>query len=349
MPPAARLETRLIDLAAGSTSSTFSSTQRRTKRVVPCTVHLALWRQPASLPRSHGCYSTTSSSESSSTAWILENYKGDRKDGKPHGQGYVRLPDGTTITGDWVEGELVRGRQVNMHEGGGMLYEGEYRDGLFHGHGRGCNADHTYVGEWVDGVPHGHGRFVSTTERRTYEGDVSQGKPHGQGRETDEIANTVYEGQFKHGMKHGVGVMQGPHHRYEGEWVHDRVEGKGTKRWKTSHKPDSNEEQYEGEWRAGLQHGTGTLTVFHRGGRRKTILEGEWRDGLMHGQGRELTPRGVVLRSGTWARGVFVGEGQQNEQAPPPAAATETPKKKAPQRRGRKPAAQRLTQSPTSL
>ena len=106
----------------------------------------------------------------------------------------MRLPDGTTITGDWVEGELVRGRQVNMHEGGGMLYEGEYRDGLFHGHGRGCNADHTYVGEWVDGVPHGRGRFVSTTERRTYEGDVSQGKPHGQGRETDEIANTVYEG-----------------------------------------------------------------------------------------------------------------------------------------------------------
>jgi hypothetical protein len=148
-------------------------------------------------------------------------------------------------------------------------------------------------------------------------------------------------------MKHGVGVMQGPHHRYEGEWVHDRVEGKGTKRWKTSHKPDSNEEQYEGEWRAGLQHGPGTLTVFHRGGRRKTILEGEWRDGLMHGQGRELTPRGVVLRSGTWARGVFVGEGQQNEQAPP-AAATEAPKK-APQRRGRKPAAQKLTQSPTSL
>jgi hypothetical protein len=163
--------------------------------VASCTVHLALWRQAASLPRSHGCcYSTTSASESSSTAWILENYKGDRKDGKPHGQGYVRLPDGTTITGDWVEGELVRGRQVNMHEGGGMLYEGEYRDGLFHGHGRGCNADHTYVGEWVDGVPHGHGRFVSTTERRTYEGDVSQGKPHGQGRETDEIANTVYEG-----------------------------------------------------------------------------------------------------------------------------------------------------------
>lgn len=150
-------------------------------------------------------------------------------------------------------------------------------------------------------------------------------------------------------MKHGVGVMQGPHHRYEGEWVHDRVEGKGKKRWKTSHKPDSSEEQYEGEWRAGLQHGTGTLTVFHRGGRRKTIFEGEWRDGLMHGQGRELTPKGVVLRSGTWARGVFID--QHKEEVPVTtdttttnAPATAAPKK-APQRRGRKPATQTNKQS----
>jgi hypothetical protein len=147
------------------------------------------------------------------------------------------------------------------------------------------------------------------------------------------------------GMKHGTGVVQGPHHRYEGEWKNDRMEGRGKLRWKTSRLPDSGEEEYEGEWRAGVQHGTGTQTTFNHRGRKTKIYQGEWRDGLKHGQGRELSPKGVVQRAGTWERGVFVKEGEGGTTAeetlgsPQSTAATTTPRK-----RGRPPKSKPVVQ-----
>lgn len=86
------------------------------------------------------------------------------------------------------------------------------------------------------------------------------------------------------------------------------MEGQGTMRWKTSRLPKSDEEEYVGEWRAGLQHGSGVSTVYDHRGRKKLSYEGEWCEGLRHGGGREMSAAGIVLREGAWSRGVFLDE-----------------------------------------
>ena len=60
-------------------------------------------------------------------------YEGERKDGKPNGQG----------THTWSDGRK---------------YEGEFKDGKSHGRGTITHPDGTgYVGEWKDGKQHGQG------------------------------------------------------------------------------------------------------------------------------------------------------------------------------------------------
>jgi len=59
--------------------------------------------------------------------------------------------------GDFVKGKKEgKGRYVHST---GLVYEGDYKQGLKHGQGKLCNSDETtsYEGEFKDGLPHGKG------------------------------------------------------------------------------------------------------------------------------------------------------------------------------------------------
>jgi hypothetical protein len=89
----------------------------------------------------------------------------------------------------------------------------------------------------------------------SYDGPCVNGLAEGQGRASG-IA--TYVGGFKAGKKHGVGVKAWPSgDRYEGEFVEDRKEGKGTYTWGRGQWQG---ERYVGEYLNDLRHGTGTYT-----------------------------------------------------------------------------------------
>ena len=71
-----------------------------------------------------------------------EQYVGEWKDDKPHGQGTNTFADGSE-------------------------YVGEYKDGNRHGQGTFtfANGD-KYVGEWKDDKPHGQGTFTFASRKR---------------------------------------------------------------------------------------------------------------------------------------------------------------------------------------
>ena len=66
-------------------------------------------------------------------------YEGEFKDGRQHGQGTFRRPDGFQYTGEWVEGR-IEGAGVATYPNG-SVYEGAFLDGAPHGFGKITYAD----------------------------------------------------------------------------------------------------------------------------------------------------------------------------------------------------------------
>lgn len=155
----------------------------------------------------------------------------------------------------------------------GTTYEGEYKDGEWHGHGTWTHPDgRKYEGEFKDGQPNGQGIWTHTDGRK-YEGEYKDGKRHGQGIWTH-TDGSKYEGEYKDGKRHGQGTYTFTGGSiYEGEWKNDEQHGQGT----YTH---ADGDKYEGEYKDGQEHGQGTYT--HADGRK---YEGEWKDGKYHGQG----------------------------------------------------------------
>ena len=90
-------------------------------------------------------------------------YSGSWKNKKPHGQGSFYYPDGRTLKGDWIEGELNLGNycwfsyseEVSYikHSSGIIIYIGDIEDGHPQGKGK-CiyNGDIVYEGNWKNGM-----------------------------------------------------------------------------------------------------------------------------------------------------------------------------------------------------
>lgn len=84
--------------------------------------------------------------------------EGDFKDGNLV-KGKVSISNGTVMYGTFEGGELAQGRLVKKYSDGSS-YDGECRNGKFHGYGRLCYADGTvYEGKFVDGFQEGARRI----------------------------------------------------------------------------------------------------------------------------------------------------------------------------------------------
>jgi hypothetical protein len=123
----------------------------------------------------------------------------------------------------------------------GTEYEGEFKNGLFNGHGTLIRVTEIKYEVEINGVPTQHTR----TERQImYKGEFKDGHYEGKGKLTLKDG-TEYEGEFKNGKPNGRSILHTP-----------------------------NGDRYEGEIKDGLPNGTGIL--IRRDGAR---YEGQFKDG----------------------------------------------------------------------
>ena len=216
-------------------------------------------------------------------------YKGEFRNGKPHGRGVVTFLGGREIR---LEGEFRNGKlygqgvmtfparvrlegkfQFRINTEGGR-YKGELRDEKPHGRGVMTFADGgCYRGEFRDGEPHGGGS-MTFADGKHYGGEFRDGKPFGQG-----VSEGRYEGEFRNELPHGQGVMtfvDGK--RYEGEFRNGKLNGQGVMTF-------ADGRRYEGEFRNGKKHGRGVEEWGGENPVRGSRYEGKFRKGLRHGRG----------------------------------------------------------------
>lgn len=227
------------------------------------------------------------------------HYEGARRDGRPHGHGFMVWPEGPR-------------------------YEGEWRDGQPHGHGVYTNGPHhdperfRYEGGFHYDLIHGQG-VITAPLIGHIEGEFVYGLQYGQGVHTFP-GGSRYEGWNRCDMWHGPGVFTSPGRAlYEGAGLRRRYDGgprdvytppvrtryAGEWRWGEFYEGEgfvtylygervlkdgvfTAADRYEGEWRHDRHHGRGVGTS-PDGAR----YEGEWRWGQWHGRGVHTSPDGT--------------------------------------------------------
>ncbi|MBN2302485.1 MAG: hypothetical protein JXN60_08220 [Lentisphaerae bacterium] len=198
----------------------------------------------------------------------------------------------------------------------GDRYEGEFKNGLFHGWGTYYyrNGDR-YDGEFRHDMKHGKGTLTYKNGDK-YTGEFRKDMKEGRG--SLEYGNgDRYVGDFKNGMIDGKGIMQYANgNKYEGDFRNGLRHGNGSFRF-------SNGDVYEGEFVDDVRHGKGTY-VFNNGakyigsfkegkkhGRGRYVYAsgeeyvGNFKDGAKDGEGVCLYPNGKKLK-GLWQNDVFV-------------------------------------------
>ncbi|KAL6041085.1 MORN repeat-containing protein [Balamuthia mandrillaris] len=169
----------------------------------------------------------------------------------------------------------------------GTNYEGEWKDGKFHGFGTQTWKEAVYVGEFVNGKREGQGK-QTWDKGDVYEGQWKDGNPHGFGYKTWPCGDT-YVGDWEEGHRMGFGEYTWPSgHRYKGEWRNKLQSGRGVYTW-------SDGRCYDGEWTEGEKHGMGKYS-WPNG----CCYEGPWNEGKRHGpQGKMTWPDGTYF-VGRW-------------------------------------------------
>ncbi|KAM9034691.1 MORN repeat-containing protein 1 [Sarcophilus harrisii] len=136
------------------------------------------------------------------------------------------------------------------------------RDG--YGHYLYPNTFFRYEGEWKDGKKHGHGKLLFK-DGSYYDGEFVDGEIIGMGQRYWSSSGNIYSGQFVLGELHGHGVMiykEGG--KYEGEFYQGMREGHGSL-------TDKNGQVYQGAFHENKKHGVGQM-VFNNG----DSYEGDW-------------------------------------------------------------------------
>ncbi|XP_017398146.1 MORN repeat-containing protein 1 isoform X2 [Cebus imitator] len=168
------------------------------------------------------------------------------------------------------------GYGVYVYPNSFFRYEGEWKGGKKHGHGKLLFKDGSYYeGAFVDGEIMGEGRRHWAWSGDTFSGQFVLGEPQGRGV-MEYKAGGCYEGEVSHGAREGHGflvdqdgqVYQGSFHgnkrhgpgqmlfkngdKYDGDWVRDQRQGHGVLRCADS-------STYEGQWHSDVFSGLGSM------------------------------------------------------------------------------------------
>ena len=169
----------------------------------------------------------------------------------------------------------------------GIIYEGDWLNGKYHGKGEltlgsGKYKGDKYIGDFINGFKDGVGTYFHKNGSK-YKGQWKKDKFHGTGIYIW-IDGGRYEGEFKMGLKHGKGKEilsdKWKGDKYDGEYSFGLKSGKGTYRFK-------NGDIYVGEFKNDKRHGQGKY-FYSKGGE----YIGEFKDGKFHGQGTHVLKNG---------------------------------------------------------
>ena len=238
-------------------------------------------------------------------------------------------------------GKLFPEIVVNYVDGTTPSYEGDICLGrnLPHGHGRLRWEDKTFTGKFYFGKEHGYG--VLTLGKYFYEGFFKAGVRGGFGMTNMMFVLEKHEDDGEYSLHEDPGAES-----YEGFWVANVHEGEGTKKFRDGDRFDGtfrngnehgmgtwtcvcgegvhvvrgewedgifvaglidpNEQEYEGDLRYGVPHGTGTMHIGD------DLFEGEWRAGKMHGFGIVRMQEGEY--EGNFFEGLYHDEGKWSDE-----------------------------------
>lgn len=178
----------------------------------------------------------------------------------------------------------------------GESYSGSLLGNIPEGSGKyiwsdGCQ----YEGEWRHGMRHGHGK-LEFPSGAVYDGEFSGGYMHGEGTYIGPDKVT-YRGRWRLNLKHGLGYQMYPNGDiFEGSWIQGTPEGPGKYTW-------ANGNVYFGNMKGGKISGKGTLTWING-----DSYEGSWLNGTMHGVGVYTWSEGSCY-IGTWTHSLKDGKG----------------------------------------
>jgi len=180
-------------------------------------------------------------------------------------------------------------------------YEGEIRDGLYHGEATAkFKGGHTYKGQFENGLMHGNGIYT-WTDGTTYTGEFVSNCLTGVG-EYKWKDNCYYKGQILNGLRHGLGVFHNPALcvTYDGNWQHGLRHGQG-RMWYNNEQTSF----YLGDWFNGERHGEGVLK-YSSG----NLYVGQWFNDSKHGYGMMVWLTTHQVYRGDWKQNSPEGYGE---------------------------------------
>lgn len=197
---------------------------------------------------------------------------------------------------------------VGRHESAEYIYEGEWKDGKHHGHGRkiwkNVKSEEAKEENGDDGNALVEGTAAADaaapeTNQQSVADQHQQSLPKRAAAQAKRRQPVLpyYEGEWKEGKEHGRGKrLFEEDHYYEGEWKEGDREGFGFYHW-------PNKTFYEGEFKEGFRHGHGTYTWSE-----KAKYIGQWQKGIEHGKGVRTWADGDRYE-GDWVHGTRTGYG----------------------------------------
>lgn len=223
------------------------------------------------------------------------------------------LPDGGEYDGSLLKGELSGEGRIVWPDG--RYYEGDFRNGFFHGTGVYRKKGYSYEGEFVDGVAKGKG-VITFSDDRVYKGEVNNARANGQG--VLAFGAGEYIGEFKEGQFHGVGkLVRTNGDIYEGGFKDDLFDGEGLFTGATGKLYKGRFEKGsitgEGDYRDGKVSYTGEFKqwAFHGVGNYKDdeqVYKGQFADNSFNGKGEYKNNNGESY-TGEFVDGLYHGEG----------------------------------------
>ena len=155
--------------------------------------------------------------------------------------------------------------------------------------------DNIYKGNIVLGLKEGTGEYEYKTEKMTFSGEYKNDLRHGNGKLASEDGSYYYVGDWVENKMEGKGILYSSKlGKYSGGFHKDSFEGKGKLE-------DLEKNVYEGMFHKGLKKGRGEL-IFSNG----NVYDGEFKNDKFNGKGILKDSKGNILQEGEFKDGVFV-------------------------------------------